>query len=123
MIRGRVNEQIEAIVSITVRGPAGEIVMVETVVDTGYTGALLLPRTLIEQLGLTWIAEQRAMLADGRTQVFDVFLGVVSWEDARVNVQVDAADATPLLGMALLAGHELRIQALSGGAVTIERLA
>jgi hypothetical protein len=37
-------------------------------------------------------------------------------------VEIDAADTDPLVGMGLLYGYEVRIQAIEGGAVTIEAL-
>jgi hypothetical protein len=37
-------------------------------------------------------------------------------------ILVDEADADPLVGMRLLKGHELKMQVLSGGKVTINRL-
>jgi hypothetical protein len=37
-------------------------------------------------------------------------------------VEIDAADTDPLVGMGLLYGYEVRIQAIDGGVVTIEAL-
>jgi hypothetical protein len=37
-------------------------------------------------------------------------------------VEIGAAETDPLVGMGLLYGHEVRIQAVDGGTVTIEAL-
>ena len=47
---------------------------------------------------------------------------VNDWHGRPRNVEVEAADAQPLLGMALLWDSELRIPVVPGGAVTITEL-
>jgi hypothetical protein len=44
------------------------------------------------------------------------------WNGQVRTVDVEALDGQPLLGMRLLAGHELRMQVVAGGTVTIEAL-
>jgi hypothetical protein len=46
----------------------------------------------------------------------------VNWDGAPRDVEVDAADTDPLVGMALLAGHELRIKVIAGGTVTVSAI-
>jgi hypothetical protein len=46
----------------------------------------------------------------------------VDWHGQPWSAEVEAADAQPLLGMALLQGSELRIEVLPGGGVTIAQL-
>jgi predicted aspartyl protease len=62
------------------------------------------------------------MLADGSVIAFRVFVGQVVWDGKVRRVLVDEADATPLLGMRLLRGSELNIQARYRGRVTIRPL-
>jgi clan AA aspartic protease len=95
---------------------------VETVVDTGFNGYLTLPPALIGVLGLPWLCRQQGQLADGSLLPFDVYVATVDWHGQPRAVEVEAADAQPLLGMALLQGSELRIQVMPGGAVTITPL-
>jgi predicted aspartyl protease len=62
---GRVNEAPEPVVAVRlVGGPAGEM-EVECVVDTGFTGALVLPRAVVEQLGLPVITHEEFRMVGG----------------------------------------------------------
>jgi clan AA aspartic protease len=121
MITGVVKAD-EARIRLSVRGPRGREQQVEAVVDSGYTGALTLPPALITLLGLRWQSIQRATLADGSTCVFQVYVGKVIWDGKVRKILVDEANADPLVGMRLLRGHELKIQARYRGKVTIKRL-
>ena len=77
---------------------------------------------LIAALGLPWLCRQQGQLADGSLLVFEVHVATVDWHGQPRSVEVEAADAQPLLGMALRHGSELRIQVVPGGAVTIAKL-
>jgi hypothetical protein len=44
----------------------------------------------------------------------------VDWDGHERPVEVDLANATPLVGMGLIAGFDLRIEAVIGGIVLIE---
>jgi predicted aspartyl protease len=81
-----------------------------------------LPQSLITALGLAWLCRQHGQLADGSIQAFDVYVAVVEWGSQLRTVEVDAADAQPLIGMALMEGSELRVQVMSGGSATITSL-
>jgi clan AA aspartic protease len=122
MIIGAVNSD-EARIRLVVRGRQGHEEEVDAVIDSGYTGALTLPSSLIAILGLRWQSVERATLADGRTCVFQVYVGKVVWDGKVRTILVDEADADPLVGMRLLRGHELRMQVRARGKVTIKRLA
>jgi clan AA aspartic protease len=121
MITGAVKAD-EARIRLIVRGHNGRAQAVEAVVDSGYTGALTLPPALITLLGLRWQSTQRAVLADGSTCVFQVYVGKVVWDGKVRRILVDEADADPLIGMRLLRGHELKMQVRYRGKVTIRRL-
>jgi len=43
----------------------------------------------------------------------------VDWDGQPRNVEVEAADAQPLIGMALMQDSELRVHVMPGGPVTI----
>ena len=59
------------------------------------------------------------LLADGREVLFDVHEAIVIWDGHPRRVLLSVAPGEPLIGMALLRGHELTIQAVDGGAVRI----
>jgi predicted aspartyl protease len=52
MILGNVNDSREAIVQLAVLGQDQKYQMVKAVVDTGYTGCLILPMAVIASMGL-----------------------------------------------------------------------
>jgi predicted aspartyl protease len=68
------------------------------------------------------LCRQQGQLADGSVLAFDVYVATVDWHGQPRNVEVEAADAQPLLGMGLMQGSELRIQIMLGGSVIITEL-
>jgi len=122
MVTGEVNIHREAIVWLTVRGPGGSKEDFEAILDTGFTGALTLPSDLISTLRLPFRRKGRALLADGSESVFNTYEATVMWDGQPRHISVDAADTDPLLGMALLYNHEVKIQVVIGGAVSIRSL-
>jgi clan AA aspartic protease len=117
IMRGR-----EALIRLTIRGFRGLQQEIEAVVDSGYTDWLTLPPTLIAALNLRWQTFGRGILADGSVSTFDVYQVKVVWDGRLRRVFVDELDATPLVGMALLRGHEYKMQVRARGRVTIKRL-
>jgi clan AA aspartic protease len=122
MITGLVNAYREPIIRLTVRGSSGQELELEAVIDTGFNGSLSLPTALIATLGLAWRRRGRALLADGSESIFDIYEATVVWDGQPRRIAVDAADTDPLVGMSLLYGYELVIQAIDGGNVTIKEL-
>lgn len=122
MIRGTVNGSREAIVRLTIVGPRQRKQSIEAIIDTGFDGFLTAPATLIDALGLPWHSRGRALLGDGTDSVFDSFRATVIWARRRRRITVDEAQTTPLIGMALLEGFELKIQVQTGGHVMIDPL-
>lgn len=119
MIRGAVNAQLEAVVRLRVRGPLGVEADVDAVVDTGFTSSLTLPPTVAIALGLARHSGGTAQLADGSVRPFDIYAAEVDWDGTwRPNLAWVIGDEL-LLGMRLLAGHQLRVEAVVGGTVEI----
>ncbi len=112
----------EALIRLTVRGFRGFEQEIDAVVDSGYTGWLTLPPTVIAALHLRWQTVGRGILADGSVSAFDVYRAKVVWDANVRSVFVDEFDATPLVGMALLRGYEYKMQVRARGKVTIKRL-
>ena len=122
MITGVVTSFYQATIRLIVRGPMGQAQEIEAVIDTGFDGALSLPLADITALGLPWRHRGRALLADCSESLFDVYEATVLWDGAPRRVAVDAADIDPLVGMRLLDGYELTVQAIVGGQVLIKAL-
>ncbi len=59
---------------------------------------------------------------DGSETTFAVYAATIIWDGEYRNIPVNEAETDPLVGMSLLYGYDLRIQAVEGGAVTIETL-
>jgi clan AA aspartic protease len=122
MIRGVVNSRNEAIVRIRVRGPGHPGLDVDAIVDSGYNAALALPGSTVAGLGLRRKSRGGAVLADGTVRQFDIYLAEVLWDGIWQPVLLPTVGDEALLGMGLLAGHELRISVVPDGAVEITPL-
>ena len=122
MISGVVNARHEAVVRLRVRGPGGLELDLDTLIDSGFTASLNLPATTVAALGLARQSGGGAVLADGSVRQFDIFAAEVEWDSVWRPVLVSAVGAEALVGMRLLAGHELRVAVVPGGAVQITPL-
>jgi clan AA aspartic protease len=122
MIRGRVNTFLEAVARLQVLSSQGQEQAIDAVIDTGFNGYLTLPPAVIATLGLPFRRSGRAELGDGSSVTFDIHELVILWDGRPRRIPVDAADTEPLLGMGLLYGHELSVQAVEGGEVAVKAL-
>ncbi len=122
MIYGTVNADREAVLRLQVSGLPGQSQEIEAVVDTGFTGFLTLPLSVIAALGLIRISRGRAILANGSEEVFDIYEAQIDWDGQTRIIEADAAEVEPLIGMSMLYGYELRVRVVDGGTVTIEAL-
>ena len=122
MIRGRVNDNQQALIIVDIMDGEGRLRPVEVVLDTGFTGYLTLPSESIDQLGLPSVGQRTFELANGDLFEFQVYLGSVSWHGRLSDVLVLKSDSVPLLGMTLLWGSRVTMDAVDGGEVAIEEL-
>ena len=120
MIEGAVSAAYEAVVRLTVQGPAGTAREVDAVIDTGFNGFLTLPPALVAELALPLEGIGRATLGDGSEATFPFYDVAVLWDGQMRYGLADAAATTPLVGMALLRGYTLRIAVEPGGRVVVE---
>ncbi len=121
MMQGYVNENYEAIISVSVKN-GSDFKSFDAVIDTGFTGFLSLPISIIMELELQWSYRDRATLGDGSETVFDVYNAEIVWNGQLREIEIDAAEPEPLLGMALLRGYRLQVDTIECGLVTIEIL-
>lgn len=122
MIKGAVYGLTNAIVELTLRGPEGQEERLDFKVDTGFDGALTLHSAVVSALGLQRFAVQEVVLADGSVILCDLCKGRVEWGGVSRPVDVQVSDSVSLLGMALLAEHQVRIDVVNGGLVRITPL-
>lgn len=122
MIRGRVSQDLQAVVEVTLIGDAGQHRSVEVVLDTGFQGYLVLPLYVIRELGLQHPEQDTFVLASGEEVDFNTYLATVSWHDRPRMVIVLEAESTPLMGTFLLRGSRVVLEMEAGGGATIEEL-
>jgi clan AA aspartic protease len=106
---GVVNDRLEALLEVTVSGRGGEAGQT-VVVDTGFSGALLLPESAVANLALPHLGYAEAELADGTVVALKEHAAHVLWMGRGVATWVwTAPDVDALLGTELLDGHHLTI--------------
>ena len=119
MIEGVVNSAYEAVITLPLQGPSGQMQEVEAVVDTGFNRFLTLPPDLVNRLGLQFMGEGRLVLANGSEESFGMYGVTVLWDGHRRYIGCYSAGATPLVGMALMDDHSLYVEVNDGGLVAI----
>lgn len=122
MIQGTVNARREAILPLVVGNSSGQRQVIDTVIDTGFNGFLTLPSVLITSLRLSWNASDIVTLGDGSDALFDLYAATIIWDGEYREIDVAESETEPLIGMALLYGYRLQIDAIKGGIVKVERL-
>ncbi|WP_041804179.1 MULTISPECIES: clan AA aspartic protease [Microcystis] len=121
MMQGYVNQNYEAMLSLVVRN-GDKLKSITAVIDTGFTGFLSLPIATIRELELSWSYRDRATLGDGSEVLFDIYDGMVIWGGQYREIEINAAETEPLIGMSLLRGYRLQVDTVKGGLVTISEL-
>lgn len=121
MMQGYVNTNYEAIISLVIKHNS-RLKSINAVIDTGFTGFLSLPQSIIDELELPWSYSDYATLGDGSETLFDIHNGNVIWDGQFREIEINSADTDPLLGMRMLRGYRLQVDTIQGGLVTIEAL-
>ncbi|MFN6248871.1 clan AA aspartic protease [Microcystis sp.] len=121
MMQGYVNQNYEAMLSLVVRN-GDKLKSITAVIDTGFTGFLSLPIATIRELELSWSYRDRATLGDGSEVLFDIYDGMVIWGGQYREIEINAAETEPLIGMSLLRGYRLQVDTVQGGLVKISEL-
>ena len=122
MITGEVGERLEAAIRLVVVGPSGRSAEIESVIDTGFTEYLTLPRETVESLALRYRESGEFVLADGDRVEFDLYECSVLWHGIHRDVLAAVAEGGSLVGMSVLHGSRLQMDVIVGGEVTISRL-
>lgn len=122
MIQGCVTPERKAVISLSLEGPSGQWETAKAVIDTGFTGYLAIPGERIAQLRLRSLGARIGFLADGRPAVLNAFRAVVQWHGERRIVPALEVQGLALVGMALLDGSRLTLDAIPNGPVQVEPL-
>ncbi len=109
-------------VPIEVHQPSGEHLRVDALLDTGFTGEVALPMSVVEGLGLEYVRDRIIALADGthrRVEAFraSVFFGG-EWRDALIYGTGGGAT----IGMRLVYGANISFDAVSDGDIEYRSL-
>ena len=93
---------------------------IEAWIDTGFTGDLVLPQQMIDDLELPASGTVKAALADGSVVTLERYHCLVDWfgSDRELEVVANSGER-PLLGVGLLIGLDLNISYRTGK-ITIE---
>ena len=122
MILGRVNADREAVVQIVVLNESKQTRVVNAVIDTGYTGDLMLPRDTIEALQLSLRGVQEATLGDDSVAIFEIYTSSVIWDGTIRKVEINASEVSALIGMGLIENFKLEIEGKLDGQVRLSAL-
>lgn len=100
----------------------GQSQIINAVIDTGFNGFLTLPSSAIAALALLWQMTDTVTLGDGSKALFDLFTATVIWDGQYREIDIAESETEPLIGMSLLYGYRLQVDAIEGGIVKIESL-
>ena len=122
MIRATINRQGEIETSLVIEGPSGQQQTVTGIIDTGFTGELTLPLSVISSLGLYWRTLGEAKLGNGRVVEFDIYSALVEWDGQKRFTYIEAAESDPLIGLKMLRGYKMEVDFTEGGSANLTRL-
>jgi clan AA aspartic protease len=122
MMHGIVDQNCEATIRLVVGNTDSQRQMIDAVIDTGFTGFLTLPLSVLTNLNLQAYRREEGILGDGSTCIFDVYRGLVIWDGELRQIDINEADTAPLVGMSLLYGYRMQLDAIEGGMVTVQAL-
>ena len=119
---GVVNEHLEATISLNVLDAGGADLTIDFVIDTGCTEEMILPPDVIDHLHRTRSSDLMLTVADGTSDAYARYKVSVEWHGRPREAMAIRMGTEPLLGMRLLRGSNLSVDAEPGGQVTIAEL-
>lgn len=108
---GYVDDSGRALVSLRVQSEHSiSEVELQVWIDTGFTGDLVLPQSVVNSMNLRASSSIEAVLADGSRATLLVYSCLMNWFDELRELEVLGNDgASPLLGVGLLRSRRLLI--------------
>jgi clan AA aspartic protease len=119
LIYGAVNQRLEGVLRLRLRGPGGREIHIDAIVDTAFSEFLTLPTTVVSALALPESEATEVRLADGSHIESMTYIGHVHWDGAWRIIDIQESDGDILLGMKLLRGTVLNVEVEVDGEVTI----
>jgi clan AA aspartic protease len=110
-MNGFVDRAGRALLRVDLRSASGSIhASIVVWIDTGFTGDLVVPQSMIDQLTLPLTGTVSAVLADGSRTVLKTYECLIDWFGELKRLEVVANEgAHPLLGVGLLRERDLRV--------------
>ncbi len=119
MIVGAVSNEGKPLLPVALRGPAGKSLLVEAIIDTGFDGMLVVGSYAVAALGLAPMLGSDVQLADASMQAVPRVELEILWHGDWIPAEALVMGDEPLLGMSLLHGSDLHVEAVEGGVVTV----
>ncbi len=122
MIVGSVDERRNLLIPLTVKGFNSEELVVQAILDTGFSDWLSLTNKQIEALGLLPSGVAESELADGSIVPVTLYTAIVVWEGIERLIEVVGGDVDPLMGVKLLDGYRLTADFKDNGMIHLSHL-
>ena len=116
LIRGR----LRPVVSVYIEGPGQTSTISRAMLDTGFSEYLALPGYTIDFLGLSPAGPADVRLANDQIVRFELYHAEVLFGGNSRKIQVHRTESEALVGMSLIDGSVVKIEARVGGAVELE---
>ena len=117
-------DALEATVALTVQAYDDTAERLTFLIGTGFYGSLTLSQEVVERLNLPPgdVKEVEITLPDALTANANLYKARILWHGRPREVEVISLENDFLIGMGLLRGSNLNIDAIPGGSVTITEL-
>ncbi len=89
MMYGIVDKNCEATIRLVVGNAGSQRQRIDAVIDTGFTGFLTLPFSVLMNLNLSAYRREQGTLGDGSTCIFDVYRGFVIWDGELQQIDIN----------------------------------
>ena len=122
MMYGLVDQNCEIKLRLVISNGESERQTIDALLDTGFTGYLTLPVAVLDRLNLHPYRRELGTLGDGSQCAFDVYRGFIIWDGTVQQIDINASESTPLVGMAMLYGYHVKFDAIEGGTAIIQAI-
>lgn len=123
MMEGKVNAILKPFLPLSLIAPDGTEFPVEVMVDTAFSGEVSLPLETIKQMGLKYEYDDVYVVGSNEEHSFSFYKGAQAyWHEKDVEVLVMEAEGDAVIGMELLKGSSVFVEAKPNGKVRIKEL-
>lgn len=119
MTSGSVTATGKPLVPVTILDNRGNAHTMQLILDTGFTGQILLPERLVNRLGLIMDRFSHGHPVGDQFIRIPTGFATVIWRGSQRMVHVLQLGTEPLVGMEFLWNHRITIDAVPNGPVTI----